>query len=175
MAEMLNGRCFCGAMQYEIENSFDKMFFCSCDQCRQITGSAFASNLFTDSSKFRWIAGEEHLGRYDLPGRKLARTFCKICGSGVPKISLMARKSWCPLAAWRANRTFPSADAFSKPNAQIGTSITKPMRVLISFRTRPARRRKNRLRLLVIIYFIKMLSIPLQSTIDALRGGQNIS
>ncbi len=101
MAEMLNGRCFCGAMQYEIENSFDKMFFCSCDQCRQITGSAFASNLFTDSSKFRWIAGEEHLGRYDLPGRKLARTFCKICGSGVPKISLMARKSWCPLAAWR--------------------------------------------------------------------------
>ncbi|AVX06154.1 ADP-ribosyl-[dinitrogen reductase] hydrolase (plasmid) [Maritalea myrionectae] len=96
MSDILTGRCFCGAMRYEVENSFDKMFFCSCDQCRQITGSAFASNLFTDSAKFRWTQGEEHLGRYDLPGRKLARTFCKICGSGVPKISPNGKQVMVP-------------------------------------------------------------------------------
>jgi hypothetical protein len=80
----LNGSCLCGTVSFEVTNAFDKMFICSCDQCRQITGSAFASNLFVRADGFDWLGGADSVVSYQVPGRDISKSFCQGCGSGVP-------------------------------------------------------------------------------------------
>ena len=84
MTQKLQGSCLCGAVAYEVKNAFDQLFMCSCDQCRQITGSAFASNLFGATDGFHWMSGEAEIASYKMPGRDISKSFCRICGSGVP-------------------------------------------------------------------------------------------
>ncbi|WP_299368566.1 GFA family protein [uncultured Tateyamaria sp.] len=83
-AQKAKGRCLCGAVSFEVANAFEKLFLCSCDHCRQITGSAFASNLFVDAREFDWLAGTEEIVRFQVTGRDISKSFCRICGSGVP-------------------------------------------------------------------------------------------
>lgn len=80
----IKGGCLCGAISFEVSNSFERLFLCSCDQCRQITGSAFASNLFVGVQAFEWRKGAEDIVSYQMPGRDISKSFCRVCGSGVP-------------------------------------------------------------------------------------------
>jgi len=82
--QKINGSCLCGAVSFEVVNAFDKLFLCSCEQCRQITGSAFASNLFVGIEGFAWLSGAEGIVSYQMPGRDISKSFCRVCGSGVP-------------------------------------------------------------------------------------------
>ena len=82
--QKIKGNCLCGAVSFEVVNAFDKMFLCSCDQCRQITGSAFASNLFISAERFSWLSGSNEIVAYKMPGRDISKSFCRVCGSGVP-------------------------------------------------------------------------------------------
>jgi len=84
MMKKIKGRCLCGGVSSEVVNAFDKLFFCSCEQCRQITGSAFASNLFVAAAGFLWLSGAEDIVNYQVPGRDISKSFCRVCGSGVP-------------------------------------------------------------------------------------------
>lgn len=84
IVQKLQGNCLCGTISFEVVNAFDKLFFCSCNQCRQITGSAFASNLFVTADGFEWLDGAEGIVNYQLPGRDISKSFCRVCGSGVP-------------------------------------------------------------------------------------------
>lgn len=86
-SKKIKGSCLCGAVSFEVVDTFDKLFFCSCDQCRQITGSAFASNLFTSIDGFDWLGGTGDIANYQVPGRDISKSFCRICGSGVPWIN----------------------------------------------------------------------------------------
>ncbi|WP_299621802.1 GFA family protein [uncultured Tateyamaria sp.] len=83
----IKGGCLCGAVTYRVTSTFEKLFLCSCDQCRHITGSAFASNLFVDVQGFEWHGGSENIMRYQVPGRDISKSFCRVCGAGVPWIS----------------------------------------------------------------------------------------
>ncbi len=80
----IKGGCLCGKVAFEVVNAFEKLFFCSCDQCRQITGSAFASNLFVRVEGFSWLGGGADIVTYQVPGRDISKSFCQVCGSGVP-------------------------------------------------------------------------------------------
>ncbi len=80
----IKGGCLCGAVSFEVVNAFEKLFLCSCDQCRQITGSAFASNLFVGIEGFDWLVGAGGIVSYQVPGRDISKSFCRTCGSGVP-------------------------------------------------------------------------------------------
>ncbi|MGJ8616040.1 MAG: GFA family protein [Sulfitobacter sp.] len=80
----LKGKCLCGKVSFEVARAFDKMFLCSCAQCRQITGSAFASNLFIATKGFNWLSGRDDIATYQMPGRDISKSFCRVCGSGVP-------------------------------------------------------------------------------------------
>lgn len=92
----LKGSCLCGAVSFEVVNAFDKMFLCSCDQCRQITGSAFASNLFIAADGFNWRSGGEDIVTYQMPERDISKSFCRVCGSGVPWASGDGTKMMVP-------------------------------------------------------------------------------
>lgn len=51
--------------------------------CRKVHGAAFGSFLHGDGARFRWLAGESKVQRYESsPGT--FRAFCRVCGSAVP-------------------------------------------------------------------------------------------
>jgi len=65
MSDKISGGCLCGAVTYEVQNNFKHFYFCHCEQCRKITGSAHASNLFTEPDAIKWTAGEAHKKQFN--------------------------------------------------------------------------------------------------------------
>ncbi len=87
MPEIAKGSCLCGAVTYVTSAAFAKAYFCNCTQCRKITGTAFASNLFADPVAFHWLSGKDHVHRFDHPTRGFTKAFCRQCGSGLPYLN----------------------------------------------------------------------------------------
>ena len=87
MKKKITGSCLCGAVCFEVEDNFHQLNLCHCDQCQRATGSAHASNLFTDPNNIRWTKGKDYVKRFDVPGRSISNAFCSVCGSGLPYVS----------------------------------------------------------------------------------------
>jgi hypothetical protein len=85
--EKLTGECLCGAVRFCVKNEFRAFYQCHCKQCQQLTGSAFASNLFTATENIKWLKGNGNITIYEHPTREFSKSFCNICGSGVPFIN----------------------------------------------------------------------------------------
>jgi hypothetical protein len=84
----VNGSCFCKKVNYEISGNMGVFQYCHCSRCQKVTGSAHAANLFVAPDDFKWLSGEENVGRYDPPETKyFATSFCKNCGSPLPWLS----------------------------------------------------------------------------------------
>ena len=116
----LRGSCLCGAITFSIENQFNHFQLCHCVQCQKTTGSAHASNLFTDPSYITWHTGQDLIVRYDEKDRRISNAFCSACGSrtpftshsgeilavpagaleGTPKIDPQANIFWSERASW---------------------------------------------------------------------------
>ena len=86
MAESeITGSCLCKKVSYAIEGNLGIFQYCHCSRCRKFTGSAFSANLMVSPAKFRWLKGEEFVGRHVLEGAKhYATSFCRNCGSSLP-------------------------------------------------------------------------------------------
>ena len=83
--KMITGSCLCGKVRYQFEGPIRVFQYCHCSRCRKVTGSAHASNIIIDPPHFKWLEGEEHIGRFELPEAKhFATSFCKNCGSSLP-------------------------------------------------------------------------------------------
>jgi hypothetical protein len=82
------GSCLCGAVRFEVTGDFERFYLCHCSRCRKDTGSAHAANLFSSRAKVRWLAGEERLSHFRLPGTRHARSFCAVCGSALPSVQM---------------------------------------------------------------------------------------
>ena len=83
----ITGTCLCGAVRFEVDDNFEHLNLCHCKQCQRATGSAHASNLFTEPDNIRWTQGSEFVKRFDVPGRSISNAFCTECGSGLPYVS----------------------------------------------------------------------------------------
>jgi hypothetical protein len=82
------GSCLCQNVKYEITGNMGVFQYCHCSRCIKFTGSAHAANLFVSPGDFRWLSGEEYVGRYDPEDTKyFATCFCKNCGSSLPWLS----------------------------------------------------------------------------------------
>jgi hypothetical protein len=88
MGKEIEGACLCGQVRYTVTGPFDQFHLCHCSQCRRSTGTAHASNIFTQPDRIQWLAGEHLVKRYDPdePGI-ISKCFCGHCGSLVPYIS----------------------------------------------------------------------------------------
>lgn len=106
------GSCLCGAVTFKCDNSFEKFYFCHCEQCQKITGSAHASNLYTSPQNIEWLTGPSLISRYDLPGRIITSSFFSQCGAPVPYIS----KSGKALIV-------PAGSLDSEPNLSVQANI----------------------------------------------------
>lgn len=87
MSEKIGGGCLCGGVKFQVENEFSKFYFCHCEQCRKITGSAHAANLFTRPDAITWTSGEYLIKQYKYPDRDFTVVFCTECGSGLPFVT----------------------------------------------------------------------------------------
>ena len=87
MKKEITGGCCCGDVSFKVKDDFKKFFFCHCEQCRKLTGSAHAANLFTAPTNIEWIKGEDKTKRYNHPTRSFSKVFCTECGSGLPYLS----------------------------------------------------------------------------------------
>ena len=79
-----SGSCLCGTVTFGIEGDFENFYLCHCQHCQKDTGSAHAANLFSQSAKLTWLAGEDAVTSYTLPGTRHSKSFCKLCGSALP-------------------------------------------------------------------------------------------
>ena len=90
--QKVTGSCLCKKARYEITGNMGVFQYCHCSRCRKITGSAHASNLFVAPADFKWLSGEDWVGRYDPADSKyFATCFCKNCGSTLPWLSKSGR------------------------------------------------------------------------------------
>lgn len=87
MENKIAGGCFCGAVRFTVADDFKRFFFCHCEQCRKMTGSAHAANLFTAPDNITWDQGLELVTRFEHPTRSFTKAFCSKCGSGLPYVN----------------------------------------------------------------------------------------
>ena len=85
MSKPVRGSCLCGAVGYEFEGPVYVFQYCHCSRCRKFTGSAHGSNIIVNPKQFRWLRGEDRVGRFEHPEAKhFATCFCRNCGSSLP-------------------------------------------------------------------------------------------
>jgi hypothetical protein len=86
MAEYkVTGSCLCNKVTYAITGNLGIFQYCHCSRCRKFTGSALAANLLVSPEDFKWLSGEDKVGRYEPEDTKhFATSFCKNCGSSLP-------------------------------------------------------------------------------------------
>ena len=79
ISRRLSGRCFCGAVEYEVADEFEYSAYCHCSNCRRTTGSAFKPFAGIRRAKFKFIRGDTDLLVYGEENGN--DTHCKFCGS----------------------------------------------------------------------------------------------
>ncbi len=83
----VTGSCLCRKVSYEILGNIGIFQYCHCSRCRKFTGSAYAANLLVSPEYFKWLTGEEYVGRFEPKDTKhFATSFCKNCGSSLPSL-----------------------------------------------------------------------------------------
>ncbi|HWA45690.1 MAG TPA: GFA family protein [Hypericibacter adhaerens] len=75
----LAGKCYCGAVEYEVADAFRYAMNCHCSQCRRTTGSAFKPFAGIERAKLTVAAGADKLLIVGEPDGHDAH--CRLCGS----------------------------------------------------------------------------------------------
>jgi hypothetical protein len=89
----VRGGCLCGVVEFEVDLPFIKFVKCHCSRCRSATGSAFAANAYVLPQALRWLSGQDHVMRFDLPlARSFSTSFCVKCGSPLPHATRSGRE-----------------------------------------------------------------------------------
>ena len=77
-----SGGCLCGDIRYEVAGDLVRIVNCHCDDCRKVTGAAFATNIFVKFDDLNVTQGEtakfEHTAN---SGNQRIKEFCPRCGS----------------------------------------------------------------------------------------------
>lgn len=118
MSKQLTGECLCGSIKFSVVDSFKAFYQCHCKQCQQLTGSAFASNLFTVPDNIEWLSGQANITNYKHPSREFSKAFCKECGSAVPFINKTRTSLIVPAGSLNENPGIqPQANIFISEEA----------------------------------------------------------
>ena len=79
LADMLNGKCECGTVQYQVADEFLYASNCHCSRCRAATGSAFKPFAGIEREKLELTDGAD--GLLAVGEGVLNDTRCAQCGS----------------------------------------------------------------------------------------------
>ncbi len=114
------GGCLCGAIKYEIKASIPFARHCHCSSCRKVTGAAFGTWAYVETSNFRWVQGETKLGVYQS-SPEVARTFCRVCGSTLQYMTKQASQGAFGLALGTVE-----GDPFVRPTRHVMVDSKAP-------------------------------------------------
>jgi hypothetical protein len=104
---LLTGSCLCKRVKYSVAAELQQFYFCHCEQCRKVTGSAFASNILAAPAEVKWLSGAEYVKRFDYPGDRLfTKVFCSECGSGLPFLNKGGKKLFIPAGSLILSQAF---------------------------------------------------------------------
>jgi hypothetical protein len=81
--EQAAGACVCGAVRFEIDVPAVWAWHDHSVASRHAQGSAYATYVGSWKSRFRFVAGEDQLSRYEDPHTHTVRRFCTRCGAPV--------------------------------------------------------------------------------------------
>jgi hypothetical protein len=80
----VDGRCHCGAIQYEAEVDPAKVIICHCTDCQTLSGSAFRTVVATVEGTFRLLLGTPKVYvKTGESGNEREQTFCPDCGTPI--------------------------------------------------------------------------------------------
>ncbi|GGP24109.1 GFA family protein [Silvimonas iriomotensis] len=74
----LQGRCYCGAVHFEVEDAFEYAGYCHCQGCQRRTGSAFNTYAGITPDKIRVTQGAEHVTHL-AEGPQGFDAYCRSC------------------------------------------------------------------------------------------------
>ena len=77
----LTGNCLCGAVSFEADGKPAFQANCHCKDCRQITGSPFATLVFMQQSDVKVSGTVNSFDHAADSGTVLTKEFCPKCGS----------------------------------------------------------------------------------------------
>jgi hypothetical protein len=83
---MLQGKCLCGDVTYEINNNAPFLYNCHCKDCRAFSGSSMAANMLLHKNDIKFSDGNNSLTQFPSSPNTL-RCFCSSCGSSVYSVS----------------------------------------------------------------------------------------
>lgn len=75
----LAGGCYCGAVAYAVDDTFDFALNCHCSDCRRTTGAAFKPLAGIAREKLLITEGRDEVMR--LGSEEAHNAFCRRCGS----------------------------------------------------------------------------------------------
>ena len=76
------GGCLCGAVRYSVSGEPVRIAQCHCDDCRRVTGSSFATNVFVREEDLTVLQGTTRSFRHTADsGNTMTKEFCPECGS----------------------------------------------------------------------------------------------
>jgi hypothetical protein len=79
---MINGRCECGKVSYQVDGDIHDYSHCHCSQCRRLHGAAFASFGGVKRAEFSYLSGHTEVKSY-ASSASHDRLFCENCGSNI--------------------------------------------------------------------------------------------
>lgn len=77
----LTGRCLCGDVNYTAKGEIALQANCHCTDCRQSSGSAFATLVFMNKDDLDITGSVKTFDHVVDSGSTLTKTFCPKCGS----------------------------------------------------------------------------------------------
>jgi hypothetical protein len=82
VSQVYQGKCFCGAIKFELRGAPLLQGYCHCQDCRDWGGAPFIAFMLVPYNAYSIIEGEEHLLLY---ARKpeTPRGHCARCGGGI--------------------------------------------------------------------------------------------
>lgn len=74
---LYQGRCHCGALQFEVEAAADlALHECNCSMCSKVG----YLHLIVPRAKFRLLSGQDNITTYTFNTGVAKHTFCQTCG-----------------------------------------------------------------------------------------------
>ena len=77
----LSGQCLCGDVNYSAEGEIMFQANCHCTDCRQSSGSAFATLVFMKEDEIKVTGNLKTFNHIVDSGNMLTKHFCPKCGS----------------------------------------------------------------------------------------------
>ncbi|WP_436970326.1 GFA family protein [Microbulbifer spongiae] len=91
----MNGKCLCGAVEFQLDEPLPSLYQCHCSLCRKLTGSSSDTAMFISRDQFRWVRGLDKISSYRT-NTGYRSDFCNCCGCTVPHLMGKTSYFWVP-------------------------------------------------------------------------------